>query len=201
MELVIVDKSNYKDAIKIQNSIFPKENGAINILASLDRELFIKMTDVSYIDDHVKYYLAKVNDNYVGITGLYYYNFDVSSAWIAWYGILNQYQNKGLGKELLKATINLAKEKGFKYLRLYTDYLDNKKAIVLYEQEGFIGEKYNKEKLDYDCRIYSISLEDKNVPLWNNRNLSLSHQSELDHMNETEINKIIEMYDNFLQSK
>lgn len=201
MELVIVDRNNYKDAIKIQNSIFPKENGAINILASLDRELFIKMTNVSYIDDHVKYYLAKVNDNYVGITGLYYYNFDASSAWIAWYGILNQYQNKGLGKELLKATINLAKEKGFKYLRLYTDYLDNKKAIVLYEQEGFIGEKYNKEKLDYDCRIYSISLEDKNVPLWNNRNLSLSHQSELDHMNEHEINKIIEIYDNFLQNK
>lgn len=58
MELVLVDKNNYKEAIGIQNIIFPNENGALNILASLDRSLFIKSTGLNYVDDHVKYYLV-----------------------------------------------------------------------------------------------------------------------------------------------
>ena len=44
MEFVLVDFTNYKKAIEIQNIIFPNEDGTINILASLDRELFIKKT-------------------------------------------------------------------------------------------------------------------------------------------------------------
>lgn len=196
MELIMVNKENYKQAITIQNSIFPHANGTLNILASLDRELFIKRTGIGYIDDHVKYYLAKKNDNYVGITGIYYYNYDETSAWIAWYGILEPFRNHHLGKELLQKTMELAAEKNFKYIRLYTDYIENGEAIKLYENEGFIEEKYIAEKLDYDCRIYSKSLIDTDVPLWNNKNLSLSHQSELDQMTEDKILKILNMYNN-----
>ncbi len=196
MELVLVDKSNYKEAIKIQNSIFPKENGALNILASLDRELFIKSTGLNYEDDHVKYYLAKIDDKFVGITGIYYY--DLDSAWLAWYGILKEYRKKGIGRELLRKTIALVTSMGFKYMRLYTDFVDNHDAIKLYEKEGFIGEKYTFEKLAYDCRIYSKSLIDSNINLWNNKNLNLSYQSELDHMNDDKIKEIIKMYDNML---
>lgn len=90
---------------------------------------------------------------------------------------------------------------GFKYLRLYTDFNDNKKAIKLYENMGFIGEKYTKEILDYDCRIYSTSLIDGDVPLWNNEYLSLAHQSELDQMNEEIIESICEQYDRILDNK
>lgn len=200
MELIMVTKDNYKEAIKIQKEIFPSENGTLNILASLDRETFIKNTKVEYIDDHIKYYLAKDNDNYIGITGLYYYNFDKDSAWIGWYGVLNEYRNKGLGKELLKETATLARNKGFKYLRLYTDYIENYNAVKLYESMGFIGEKYNIEKLEYDCRIYSLSLTDESVPLWNNRLLGLSHQSELDHMREEQINEIYNKYEELLNN-
>ena len=196
MELVLVDKSNYKEAIKIQNSIFPKENGALNILASLDRELFIKSTGLNYEDDHVKYYLAKIDDKFVGITGIYYY--DLDSAWLAWYGILKEYRKKGIGRELLRKTIALVTSMDFKYMRLYTDFVDNHDAIKLYEKEGFIGEKYTFEKLAYDCRIYSKSLIDSNINLWNNKNLNLSYQSELDHMNDDKIKEIIKMYDNML---
>ena len=196
MELVLVDKSNYKEAIKIQNSIFPKENGALNILASLDRELFIKSTGLNYEDDHVKYYLAKIDDKFVGITGIYYY--DLDSAWLAWYGILKEYRKKGIGRELLRKTIALVTSMDFKYMRLYTDFVDNHDAIKLYEKEGFIGEKYTFEKLAYDCRIYSKSLIDSNINLLNNKNLNLSYQSELDHMNDDKIKEIIKMYDNML---
>lgn len=42
MKFILVDFTNYKKAIEIQNKIFPKEDGTINILASLDRDLFKK---------------------------------------------------------------------------------------------------------------------------------------------------------------
>ena len=196
MELILVDKSNYKEAIKIQNAIFPKENGAINILASLDRDLFIKTTGLNYEDDHVKYYLARENNEYVGITGLYYY--DRESAWLGWFGVLSEFRNKGFGKEILRKTVDLAITLNFKYMRLYTDYDDNHNAIGLYEKEGFVGEKYTGEKLPYDCRIYSKNLVDDNINLWNNKNLNLSYQTELDHMDNDKINEIIKLYDNLI---
>ena len=194
MELILVDTSNYKEAIKIQNSIFPSENGAINILASLDRDLFMKVSGLYYEDDHVKYYLAKEDGKYVGITGIYYY--DLDSAWLAWFGVLEEYRKKGIGRELLRKTCSLALSKGFKNMRLYTDFVGNHDAIHLYESEGFIGEKYTFEKLAYDCRIYSKSLIDNNVNLWNNKNLNLCYQSELDHMDDNKIKEITEIYNN-----
>lgn len=193
MELILVDKHNYKKAIEIQRMIFPKEDGALNILASLDKNLFIETTGLDYVDDHVKYYLAKVDDNYIGITGIYYYDSD--NAWLGWFGILKEFRNKGLGRELLRNTVSKAKSMNFKNMRLYTDFVDNHDAINLYEKEGFIGEKYTLEKLSYDCRIYSKSLINDDVNLWNNKNLNLTYQSSLDHMNRDDVNKIIQMYD------
>ena len=35
MEFVLVDFTNYKKAIEIQNKIFPEEDGTVNILACL----------------------------------------------------------------------------------------------------------------------------------------------------------------------
>ncbi len=196
MELTIVDKNNYKEAIKIQKEIFPKENGTLNILASLDRDLFMKITGLPYDDDNVKFYLAMVDDKYIGITGIYYY--DQDNAWLGWFGILPKNRNKGFGRELLRKTLELAKKMNFKYFRIYTDYIDNHDGVILYEKENFIGEKYTKEKLPYDCRIYSKSLTNDEVSLWNNKNLDLSYQSDLEKMNEEEINKILKKYEKTL---
>ena len=199
MELIFVDKNNYKDAIAVQRKIFPNENGTLNILASLDREMFMEKTGIYYVDDHVKYYLAKVNNEYVGITGIYYY--DLDNAWLAWFGIIDEYRNKGLGKKLLRKTLEIAASMNFKSMRLYTSFLDNQNAIKMYEKEGFIGEKYTAEKLSYDCRIYSKSLVSDTVDLWNNKDLNLCHQSELDHMNDEKINKILKIYDELLKQE
>ena len=199
MELIFVDKNNYKDAIAVQRKIFPNENGTLNILASLDREMFMEKTGIYYVDDHVKYYLAKVNNEYVGITGIYYY--DLDNAWLAWFGIIDEYRNKGLGKKLLRKTLEIAASMNFKSMRLYTSFLDNQDAIKMYEKEGFIGEKYTAEKLSYDCRIYSKSLVSDTVDLWNNKDLNLGHQSELDHMNDEKINEILKIYDELLKQE
>lgn len=194
MKLIPVNKANCQDAIKIQKSIFPHEDGTLNILASCDRELFQKLAGFSYPDDHVKYYLAEVDHKYVGITGTYYYNFDPESIWLAWYGIVEEYRHQGLGRELLEKTQELAISEGFKYMRLYTDAIGNQNAIKLYKKAGFIGEKYVAEELDYDCWIYSKSLLGSVVPLWNNRKLDLAYQSELDQMDSSRIAEILKSY-------
>lgn len=188
-----VDFNNYKVAIKIQNEIFPHENGTLNILASLDRNLFIKETGILYDNDSVRYYIAYINNEQIGITGIYHYQED--EAWLAWFGILPQYRNKGYGKKLLEETIKIAKEQKYNTFRLYTDRIENAKAIKLYEKLGFVGEKYSCEKLSYDCWIYSKSLYDNNVKLWDNKNLNLSYQSELEQIDKQKLKEILEIYD------
>ena len=100
---------------------------------------------------------------------------------------------------MLNKTVKLAASMKFKYIRLYTDFIDNCNAIKLYEKEGFIGEKYTFEKLSYDCRIYSKNLTNNNIELWNNKNLNLGYQSDLDHMDENKIKDIIRKYNNLFK--
>ena len=188
MDFVLVNFTNYKKAIEIQNKIFPKEDGTLNILASLDRDLFIKKTGMNYEDDNVKYYIVYDNNEEIGITGLYYY--DNTSAWFAWFGVLPDKRRKSYGEKILEQTIELAKQKGFRTMRLYTDAIDNANAIKLYEKLGFVGEKYSAEDLVYDCYIYSKSLCDEKVDLWNNKSLGLAYQSELDHFSTEKIQEI-----------
>lgn len=195
MELILVDKSNYKDAIKIQNNIFPKEDGTLNILASLDIDAFHKITGMQYHYIRNQYYLAKENGKYIGITGLYNYNLE--EVWLGWFGILSNYRNKGYGTELLRKTVDLATSLNFKTIRLYTDYIDNHVATFLYEKEDFVQEKYTFENLPYDCRIYSKSLTDNEVTLWDNKNLYLTYQFELEHMDNEKIQEILNKYNKY----
>ena len=192
MEFVLVDFTNYKKAIEIQNEIFPEEDGTVNILASLDRNLFIEKTGMNYVDDHVKCYIVYDNNEEVGITGLYHY--DNESAWLPWFGVLPNKRRKSYGKKILLKTIDMAKQRGFKTMRLYTDRVENAIAIKLYEKIGFVGEKYSAEELTYDCYIYSKSLCDEQVKLWNNKLLGLSYQSQLDHLSKDKIEEILKLY-------
>ena len=133
----------------------------------------MKTTGIYYDDDDIKYYIAYIDDQEVGITGIYRYQKD--EAWLGWFGILPKYRKKGYGKMLLEETMKLAEKLGYKTMRLYTDKKENDKAIKLYEKSGFVGEKYLAEKLSYDCWIYSKSLYNDKAKLWNDKNLNLSY--------------------------
>lgn len=193
MKLNLVNFKNYKKAIEIQKEIFPDEDGTLNILASLDRDLFMKKTGMFYDDDYVKYYIAFINDEPIGITGIY--RFQLDKAWLAWFGILPIHEHKGYGEKLLRETMKMAKEQGYTTLRLYTDKVKNAKAIRLYEKLGFVGEKYSAEKVDYDCWIYSINLYNDKVTLWDNKNLNLIGQTELEQVDKQTLEKILKIYD------
>ena len=140
LEFKIVDFSNALQAIEVQNSIF-EEDGLLNILASLDYDLFISLTKMPYPDDHVKYYLAYYKDEPIGITVFYYYPDYQEEMWLAWFGILPKYQRKGFGKKVLEWSINKVRLDGKKTLRLYTDETSMQDAVNLYKKMGIVGEK------------------------------------------------------------
>lgn len=195
LEFKIVDFSNAVKAIKVQRGIF-EEDGLLNILASLDYELFKSLTNLPYPNDHVKYYLAYLKDTPIAITGLYYYPNYQDEMWLAWFGVLPDYQGKGYGKDVLKWSINKSLSEGKRVLRLYTDESAMSKAVNLYKSFGFIGEKYTGEKLDYNCYIYSKSLIGDKVELWNNKFLGLEDQSSFEREDEIFKEKIFAIYKN-----
>src|SRR5574344_1045729 len=91
-----IDKDNLELACQIQNEIFPKEDARQN-----------------YIDYN--------GNNPIGVTGIYSYPEYPNIAWLGWFGILKQFRNEGYGGITLDKSIELAKNKGYKEFRLYTD--------------------------------------------------------------------------------
>jgi N-acetylglutamate synthase-like GNAT family acetyltransferase len=70
----------------------------------------------------LEYFVLTKEDVVIGLTGIYSYltdNDDVS--WIAWTCVDNDLQGEGFGTRMIEFIINMAKEKGKKYLKVYTD--------------------------------------------------------------------------------
>ena len=188
MELVIVDKKNLELAIQTQNRIFTNhggyDDGTIDFLKGLsskpDREW-----------NFIEHYLAKDGDEIVGCSGLYSYYDNPKEAWLSWFGVLPDARKKGYGEQILTTTKELAKQKGFTALRLYTSGKLYANACRLYERTGFTGEKYTKELplMGFKERIYSVSLTDQPVKPWNNKHLHIFRHELFDSIFLTEKKK------------
>jgi GNAT superfamily N-acetyltransferase len=79
------------------------------------------------------------NKRVIGVTGIYTLSADEKdSAWLAYYCVDKRFRKKGYGTKLLDFIINLAKDMGKDYLKLYTSYNQNiKNAMNIYEKRGF----------------------------------------------------------------
>ena len=111
-----------------------------------------------------KYYILNLYDENV---------IDKDDVWLGWYGILPEFRSRGIGKQSLLDTIELAKRFNRKYFRLYTNNDINSTAYPLYEKVMSLREVYqnfedDKEYVD-KYAIYSCSFNDEEVLLWNNR--------------------------------
>ena len=162
MEYENLTNDNIDVAIRIQKDIFPLENGSEDLKEALNNicppHQFMQ-----------KYWLAKNNNKYIGICGLYSYNDYPKDAWLGWFGVIKEERKKGFGTQILNDTINLAKNLEFETLRLYTDEIDNSIAIKLYKKIGMISEIYNNtEDLHFEIgktMIFSKSLVGKKSQL------------------------------------
>lgn len=117
-----------------------------------------------------------------GVTGIYSYNEYPDDAWLGWYGILPKLRNRGYGSIVFDETVKLAKTKGYKAFRLYSEE-NFKEAHKLYIKKGMIQEVYDNinDKDPYEPEglityIFSMSLTDKPINKWNSKLLSLKEQ-------------------------
>ena len=164
-----INNDNIKLATSIQFSIFPLGCAYEHYRYSIDSE---------YKDSI--YYIIKWKNFPVGITGLYLNNVaSLDSIWLGWYGILPEFRSKGIGRQSLLDTIEMAKKYNRKYLRLYTiddgtSNMDfgNNRARSLYRSVMDSWEYYNNTNdcnYDGNCLIYSYCLGNEELEFWNNR--------------------------------
>lgn len=171
LKYVPVTNNNLTLASKIQFEIFPNESAIEHFLYTINNEI-----------EYNKYFLVYNDNIIIGITGIYSNeNIDeTNSLWLGWFGVLERYRSKGYGKKILCDTIDMAtklsKKYPIKFFRLYTSERDDKLAICLYNKIMDTKEYYNnKEDINYDntCLIYTKSLNNNEIELWNNKFLNL----------------------------
>ncbi len=183
LDLKLITSDNLDYAVNVENEIFPEYNAKNNYLSSINNY------------SQSQFFLVFDKEKCVGITGIYSYKNDYDNAWLGFFGIKEEYRDKGYGKKSLKLTEEYAKSLGYKYMRLFTDKLDNEKAISFYEANGYTFEDYNcdKEELkdEFNVVIGSKSLNKEEVPLWNNKFINLTKQTYKQQYTE----EIIEMDD------
>ena len=191
---------NAIEAIKTQNEIFPNEDASLQVLAACDLALFRQITGINIPAEKSNYYLATVDNEIVGMTGLYTYakTGKPNECWLAWYGVRDKFRSKGYGKSILEWTIRKATAEGYEVLRLHTltDLYAN--AIKVYERIGFVGEAYTHE-LD-GIAVYSLPLTDKPLDMLNGRFMNFSIEFEICNVSEKKKNEIFDKYNKFLKS-
>ena len=168
-----ISKDNIKVAAKLQYEIFPNSS-AYSVYKS---KITGERKDL-YIG-----YIAYMEDIPVGVTGIYEIPEYSDTVWLSWFGIKKEYRKLGYGKQILDYTIEKAKTLNKKYLRLYTFEIWNSEAQIFYKRNMDLGEYYYNEKEHKDIfegkpKIFSISLCDEKVELWNNKFINISEDED-----------------------
>ena len=114
-----ITRENLQIAIDVQNEIFPLEDGTKNFIDCISKNPYRKELD---------FYLVYFKDTPIGVTGIYSYNEYPDAAWLGWFGVLSKERNKGYGSIIFDKTEELARQKGYKSLRLYTDRSEERRV-------------------------------------------------------------------------
>ncbi len=168
-----ISKDNIKVVAKLQYEIFPNSS-AYSVYKS---KITGERKDL-YIG-----YIAYMGDKPIGVTGIYEIPEYSDTVWLSWFGIKKEYRKLGYGKQILDYTIEMAKTLNKKYLRLYTFEIWNSEAQAFYKRNMDLGEYYYNEKEHIDIfegkpKIFSISLCDEKVELWNDKFINISEDED-----------------------
>ena len=126
---------NLIDPINFQlNKFFYKNIGKNH--KWVDRLIWSEQQWIDYTNNEkVKSYVLKFNDDLVGFFELIFYN-EKKEVEIAYFGILEEYQNKKLGSYLLSEAIKKSFKKNVKRVWVHTCSLDHKNALNNYISRG-----------------------------------------------------------------
>ena len=103
-------------------------------------------------------------DRVVGLAGLYMLCDQPSVAWLGWYGVDARCRGRGLGRTILRATIDEARSRNHETLRLWTTANPTLTvaATELYRAFGFVRQCTDYVYYGHAVEIYSLAF--KNAP-------------------------------------
>ncbi len=162
-------KDNLKIAAKIEYEIFPTSSAY-----SVYKDKVMGRRKDFYVS-----YIAYFEEKPVGVSGLYEIPEYPDTAWLSWFGITKAYRKMGFGKQMLDFIIEVAKKHNRKFLRLYTFEIHNAEAQKFYQKNMDVGESYFHEKeykeiFEGKPKVFSKSLCNQKVELWNNKFINIS---------------------------
>lgn len=171
MKFELINLDNLDLAVSVQNKIFPTASAKENYLEMINHATYRK---------EQAFWLVYNNDKVIGVSGLYSYHEYPDDAWLGWFGVLEEERHKGYALKMLQHFEDVSRKKGYSNIRLYTDEVLNAEACLLYENFGMIKEKYSNplesDEINNAILIFSKSLHDEKVELWNNKFLELTEQ-------------------------
>ena len=164
-----VNKNNIDIAYNFQKNEWPHQP---------DREQFIKhykMNSPKNINFIVYY-----KGDPIGITGVYEEEIDKSTLWLDWYCIDKKYRGIGLGKQILRDTIEYCKQfDDIYFLRAESNLSKTRESSWLYISEMDFIEKYTAEDTETEKYGYYICTKQLRKcttnPLWNNKCLNFNN--------------------------
>ncbi|MEI7787664.1 MAG: GNAT family N-acetyltransferase [Chlorobiaceae bacterium] len=160
---------NILTAWSVAKKIFKKEAMDILICYSgslLPRWLWPKINRDTISD--LNYFIAMKDNQPVGITGLYTTHNQPEEVWLAWFGLNEKLRGRGLGKEIMVATIDMARKHGYQSLRLWTTANEEPFIVAnyLYQKLGFIAQETDLKSYGFPVLIYSLGLSGITPPLY-----------------------------------
>ncbi|HLM84012.1 MAG TPA: GNAT family N-acetyltransferase [Candidatus Bathyarchaeia archaeon] len=152
-------------ASKLADTVFKDEPKlpSVGFEASLDQKKFKQLNEAENNEIASLEYFVAVDetDKVVGTTGLYALEKDKKDTyWLGWYCVDPEFRGKGVGSKLLDYTIEMVKERGKKFLRLYTSTSPEEKAAqIIYDSRGFETTKKEKsENSKYEIIYKELAL-------------------------------------------
>ena len=102
----------------------------------VDRLTWMESQWIDYVsDEKVKTYVLKNNDNLAGFFELIFHT-ETKEVELAYFGLLEEYQNKKLGSHLLCEAIKISFDNDINRLWVHTCTLDHKNALNNYLARG-----------------------------------------------------------------
>lgn len=139
---------DYNEVVLVNTQNFEEFNPILSLEKDLgsefvaDMKSYCLLTKVNYDSDippnsdDWKVFLIKYNNKTCGVIGFYRIR-DNNEYWIAWFGIIEEFRNKGIGTKSVKELLKVIKKENSNANNLYV-YVedDNNLAIKFYSRIG-----------------------------------------------------------------
>lgn len=162
IEFEKLDEHNYKTNLEIKNKLFPESNSNEDY--------------VDYFENrkNSEYFVVKADGFYVGIIGWYDFDDSGRDAFVGWFGVLPEFQRRGIGEKAFDFIFDRVKQKGYRYLRVYTDKVVNFESVEFYKSKNMILEPYTfDDKLGRNGNfvVFTKVISSDGGDLWNDKPL------------------------------